>query len=254
MTAAQRDLTRLSQQTDAPAATPGQLGLLDEILARSEFQPPLGSALLQEYLDAIRTWAWSWIDWLLKPLRDLLSDHSDTIAPAIVFGAIAVSLVIVIGGIWLIFRLSHGSMASDGALAGFSETGRPRAADELARAREHAASGDPRRAIHHLYLAILLRLDERDHLAFDGALTNRELLPRLTAAPELSEPFAALVTEFDRRWYGQTACTADEYTAFRVLADRVWQAAGTIESARVTNRTVGLPRPPLSAASGSSSS
>jgi hypothetical protein len=254
VTAAQRDLTRLSQQTDAPAATPGQLALLDEILARSEFQAPLGSALLQEYLDAIRTWAWSWIDWLLKPLWDLLADNSDTIAPIIVFSAISVSLVVVVSGIWLIFRLSHGSVAGDGALAEFSETGRPRAADELARAREHAASGDPRQAIHHLYLAILLRLDERDHLTFDGALTNRELLPRLTAARELSEPFAALVTEFDRRWYGQTACTAEEYTAFRVLADRVWQAAGAVEPARVSSRAVGLPRPPLSAATGSSSS
>jgi hypothetical protein len=236
-------------QADMPAATPEQLALLAEVLARAEFQVSLGSSMLQRYLEAIRAWFWSWIVWLLEPLLELLGSDDDAVSPLLVYGLIAVSLVIVIGGLVLIRRLSRGSVASDGALADFAETGRPRAADELARARDAAASGDPRLAIHHLYLAILLRLDERDHLAFDGALTNRELLPRLTAAPALADPFEALVSEFDRRWYGQQACTAEEYEAFRQLAEQVWQAAGAVQPTRDTARTPRLPGTPWPATS-----
>jgi hypothetical protein len=73
---------------------------------------------------------------------------------------------------------------------------------------------------------VLLRLDERDYLSLDRALTNRELLPRLTGAPEISGPFSELVTRFDRLWYGQADCSPDEYAEFARLADRIWQGAG----------------------------
>jgi uncharacterized protein YggT (Ycf19 family) len=237
-------------QTDAPAATPEQLARLDEVLARSEFQVSLGGSIVQRYLDALRAWVWSWIVWLLEPLLALFRENQEAVSPILVFGLIAISLVIVIGGLILLRRLSRGSMAGNSTLVDFAETGRLRAADELARARQHAESGDPRQAIHHTYLAVLLRLDEREHLTFDGALTNRELLPRLTAAPELAEPFAALVTAFDRLWYGQQTCSPEEYAAFRELADHVWKAAGTVQPAGVASPVSGpvaWTTPPVSA-------
>lgn len=236
-------------QEQAPPATPDQLARLNEVLARPEFQVATGNSMLQQYLDAIRAWFWSWVVWLLDPLLELLRRDSDTIAPILVYGLIGVSAVIVIAGLVLIRRLSRGSVAGDGALADFSETGRPRAADELGRSRDAAAGGDPRQAIHHLYLAILLRLDEREHLAFDGALTNRELLPRLTAAPALAEPFEALVSQFDRLWYGQQTCTVAEYEAFHTLADTVWQAAGTVSPIRASERPSSGTGAPLTATS-----
>ena len=237
-------------QADAPSATPEQLGVLDEVLARPEFQVSLGNSLFQGYLDAIRAWVWSWIVWLLDPLLELFRRDGEVIAPVLVYSLIAVSLIIVLGGVVLIRRFSRGSVAGDGALADFAETGRPRAADELARSRDAATSGDPRQAIHYLYLAVLLRLDEREHLHFDGALTNRELLPRLTAASALADPFEALVSQFDRLWYGQKRCTTEEYEAFRQLAERVWQAAGTVQPVRAASCSPSLPGPPLPAASG----
>ena len=135
------------------------------------------------------------------------------------------ALVLIVMAVML-RRLMRGSLAGDAAFADLSLGGPPRAADELAQARALAQAGDARRAVHHHYRAVLLRLDERDHLPFDGALTNRELLPRLTAAPALADPFAELVARFDRLWYGQTDCSAEEYAAFAQLGDRVWQAAG----------------------------
>ena len=83
-------------------------------------------------------------------------------------------------------------------------------------------------AVHHQYLAVLLRLDERDHLPFNGALTNRELVPRLGTSPELAAVFGDLVATFDRLWYGQATCTLEEYAAFAQLAERVWTAAESV--------------------------
>src|SRR5690606_15535276 len=119
----------------------------------------------------------------------------------------------------VLFRLARGSVADDADLSVPGVTRAPRAADELARAYALAQAGRSRQALHHHYRAVLLRLDERNNLPFDDALTNRELLPRLTAPPEVAAPFAELVARFDRLWYGQPDCSAEEYAAFARLAD-----------------------------------
>lgn len=225
--------------TDAPSATPEQLVALHEILARPEFQAATGRSLLQEYLDAIRNWIWSWVVWALEWLDSLLGPAREAVGAGLVYGLIAVSAVIIVGALVLVVRLSRGGIASESAIPDLAESGQPRAADELARAQERAAGGNPRLGIHHLFRAILLRLDEREHLRLDGSLTNRELLPHLAAAPELAEPFTALVARFDRLWYGQQTCSQDEYAAFRALADRVWQAAATVQPSRTAHRPAG---------------
>jgi len=212
--------------TDVPSATPAQLSALEEILARPEFRAAEGRPILDRPLDPVR----AWVRWLvfegLRLLERLLEPALDAGGSAIVLGTVVIGLVIVGGAALLLYRLAGGAVADDTALATTHAGGRPRAAEELARARELARAGLARRAVHHHYRAVLLRLDERDRLSLDAALTNRELLPRLTAAPELTGPFAELVARFDRLWYGQTDCSPDEYAAFARLADRVWQGAG----------------------------
>ncbi len=235
------------RQDDVPSATPEQLADLAAILARSEFQAARQRSLLAEWLAPFR----DWLTWLFRELGRWLSQWlgwgfetgGDGLSLAVVLLAMAVSLVVVVGAALIARRLIGGSVVRDAALADLGVAGAPRASDELARARELARAGDMRRAVHHQYRAVLLRLDERDHLPFDGALTNRELLPRLTAAPELSRPFAELVSRFDRLWYGQTDCSAEEYAAFAELAERVWHAAGSVPPTR-SDRT-GLNMQPL---------
>ena len=209
------------EMTDAPSATAAQLAALQEILARPEFQVAEGRSILDRLLDPIRSWL-RWLGWeLLRLIGWLLEPASGVSGEAILYVIVGVALVILIGVALMLRRLMRGTLAGDAVLADASTAGRPRAADELARARAFAQAGDRRRAVHHQYRAVLLRLDERDHLPFDGTLTNRELVPRLTAAP-------TLVSRFDRLWYGQTDCSAEEYAAFAALSDRVWQAAGTV--------------------------
>jgi hypothetical protein len=138
---------------------------------------------------------------------------------------VGIGLVIVLVAGFLLYRLARGSMAGDADLTVATPGRSPRAAEELARARGLAQAGRARQALHHHYRAVLLRLDERDHLLLDSALTNRELLPRLADRPELAAPFGELVVRFDRLWYGQADCSPEEYAAFAQLADRVWHGA-----------------------------
>ncbi|MGE3268076.1 MAG: DUF4129 domain-containing protein [Chloroflexota bacterium] len=229
---------RAAAQEDVPSATPGQLAALDEILARPEFQAPLGQNLLAEYLARFRNWLWSWLLWLLSPLRSLFGDGVGVDGAAVMYGALAAGIIVLVVVVVLVRRWTRGRLAGDAALADVQAAGPAQATDELARAQALAGAGDVRQAVHHHYLAVLLRLDELDHLRFDGALTNRELLPRL-AAWELAEPFEALVARFDRLWYGQTTCSPAEYAEFRQLAARVWDAAGTVPPSRTSRGATG---------------
>ncbi|MCC7369854.1 MAG: DUF4129 domain-containing protein [Chloroflexi bacterium] len=227
------------RQSDAPSATPEQLAALDAILARPEFQMAAGSSLFETYVNRFWNWLWSLFVRLLAWLGDLFGISRTDAEAGVAWIMLIVSVVVVIGVAIVLYRLSRGSLSANERLADRAEAGRPGAADERARARA-VAQADPRLAVHHLYLAVLLRLDERAHLVFDGALTNREFLPHLTGDPSLVEPFSALVARFDRLWYGQQTCSEAEYAHFSVLAERVWEAAGAVDppSARDSERAV----------------
>lgn len=224
------------EEEAAPSATAEQLAALQAILARPEFQATERRAVLDWLLDPIRSWLrwlalelWQWLAWIFEPVGGVSGE-------AILYVVVGAGFVVLLGVVLALSRLMRGTLAGDAALARVMTGGPPRADDELARARTLAQAGDARRAVHHLYRAVLLRLDERDHLPFDGTLTNRELLPRLTTDHALAGPFAELVARFDRLWYGQTDCSADEYAAFTQLGDRVWEAAGTVAPAHPGRR------------------
>lgn len=215
---------------DAPSATPAQLVALREILARPEFQAAQGRSLLDQLLDPLRAglrWLvaqiWRFLENLLAGLPlPSFQDSGDGIMLAVVGVGV---IILLVAGI-LLYRLARGSVAADAGLAMPGVSRALRAAEELAHAQELAGAGQVRQALHHHYRAVLLRLNERDHLLLDSTLTNRELLPRLTAPPEVAGPFAELVARFDRLWYGQANCSPEEYAAFARLADQVWQGAG----------------------------
>jgi hypothetical protein len=242
-------LPALAQQ--APGAMAEQLAALNGILDRPEFHAADGRSALDRLLDPVRAWL-RWVSLeIVRLLASILDPLGDAGGSAVVYGSIIAGLVVLAIVILMTLRLTRGSLTGNAEVTEFPRGGRPRATDERAQAQAYAQAGDPRRAIHHQYRAVLLRLDERDHLPFDGALTNRELVPRLTAAPALADPFAALVERFDRLWYGQTTCTAEEYAAFARLGDRVWQAAGTVPPAHFDRPPAAIgPSAPRGASSG----
>lgn len=81
-----------------------------------------------------------------------------------------------------------------------------------------------RAALRALYLATLIRWEEAGRLRFDRSLTNREVLRHATSHgdPRLVERLGPLVDRFDRIWYGDLNCSADDYQSFAQLAAAAW--------------------------------
>jgi hypothetical protein len=201
---------------------------LNQVLARSEFQPksatkpqtlvgwvlhqigrvikpilqPLGRRLLD---------AWRWIA-SLRELRE---------AVAVVIGVVALSAL----GLWALRGLRRGFAPGIARLPFVAPSEVLHAVDLRKEAEELAGKRSYRLAIRALYLAALLRLDERDVLSFDRALTNREVLKnagRSSGAP-LVERLAPLVERFDRHWYGAVVCTENDYREFARLSAWAWE-------------------------------
>jgi hypothetical protein len=115
-----------------------------------------------------------------------------------------------------------GSVVAAARAASGPTPDRPTAAATRARAQEAAAAGDYREAVHQLYLATLLHLDERGRLRFRPSLTNREHLTAGHVDPGLAPVLAPVIEGYDRLWYGGIPCTADDWARFRALAEPAW--------------------------------
>ncbi|HUN23027.1 MAG TPA: DUF4129 domain-containing protein [Anaerolineales bacterium] len=79
-------------------------------------------------------------------------------------------------------------------------------------------AGDMRQAVRYLYLSALLFLQERDFLRFDRSLTNREYLNLVRHSPELFQRLSAVVSVFDRVWYGYETLSNEDFAQYRQLA------------------------------------
>jgi hypothetical protein len=82
------------------------------------------------------------------------------------------------------------------------------------------ASGRPRDALHHLYLFALAMLAAHGTIRFDPALTDRELLARAAAIPQIGS-LRDLVALHERVWFGLKPADLDDAARARDLAERV---------------------------------
>jgi hypothetical protein len=211
---------RLGALADALAQPPGaapadSIERLRHILsappyARSEASPP------PAWMTDLLSWLGRLIERLLSPLGSLPSGTGSSLAWAIA----AVGILLVLGVILsLALRLRRGLVG---------EAARPEEAEEVLTAREAidqagelARGGDYRAAVRYLYLAALLRLDERGMLRYDRALTNREYLDRTRDNPALRAALTPIVETFDTVWYGHVALTRDDFESFRDQVERL---------------------------------
>jgi len=82
------------------------------------------------------------------------------------------------------------------------------------------AAARPRDALHHLYLFALAMLAAHEAIRFDPALTDRELLARAAAIPQIGS-LRALVALHERVWFGLKPADLDDAARARELAERV---------------------------------
>jgi hypothetical protein len=92
--------------------------------------------------------------------------------------------------------------------------------EHLRRADAAIAAGRVRDALHELYLFALTSLAARETIRFDPALTDRELLARAAAIPQIGS-LRALVALHERVWFGLKMAEPDDALRARELAERV---------------------------------
>jgi len=90
---------------------------------------------------------------------------------------------------------------------------------QLAAAEHALGAGDPRAALHAFYRYAILTLAARRLLRYEPSLTDRELLERAAALPQV-ETLRELISLHDRSWFGLKGTSADEATRARALAER----------------------------------
>ncbi len=202
---------------------------LERVLARSEFKPAAG-AKPQTFAGWLLHQIGCVLAPLLQPVGRLLLNVIDRLTPsqalrtivAVVIGIIALAAL----GVWAVRGLRRGFAPGVARLPFVAPGERLNAVDLLQEAEELAGKRSYRLAIRALYLAALLRLDERGALSFDRALTNREVLTNAgkQGSTVLVERLAPLVERFDRHWYGAVRCTEDDYREFSRLSAWAWES------------------------------
>ena len=136
-------------------------------------------------------------------------------------------MVVTIAGIlfllfvfWFVGREFMGGLLLEaGAGPSTRDAGEPlTAARALQQAQNLSTAGDYRNAVRYLYLASLLRLDERGLLRYDRSRTNREYLRSIDEKPELASNLKDVIDVFDEVWYGYQPLDKSSYEHF---VDRV---------------------------------
>jgi hypothetical protein len=211
-----------------------RLGALADALARPAGSAPNDalarlSALLAQppYARPPESQAWRWLtdflDWLVRVVEVILrplgraTGMGDTIA--LLFGLLG--LLLLLGVVVYLVRGLRRSVVAEARASEYDPEANLTARQALDQAAGLARSGDYRTAVRYLYIAALLRLDERRLLRYDRALTNREYLERVRDQPELRAALAPIVDVFDRVWYGHDELDSDAFEEYRAQVEQL---------------------------------
>ena len=85
-----------------------------------------------------------------------------------------------------------------------------------------SADGNYRPALQGLLYSLLLSLDRKDIIVFDGTKTNMEYIKIMKndSMKKISEVFELFCSIYDRKWYGLENCSEEEYReAFELFKD-----------------------------------
>lgn len=133
---------------------------------------------------------------------------------AVQWGALALAAALLM--VWVFraldrSRVALGRLGSDAARRSAEQDAESRAWAD--RAHGHADRGEWRDAVHALYWASIVALEDRRTLRRSSTRTPREALRLIDPASHLREPLRSQTGAFERIWYGQQAAAADDYAA-----------------------------------------
>ena len=218
----------LAQAGAAPATEPDharERATMQEVLGSREFrglkQPDARDSLLERVN--------RWLNRLFAGV-DKLRSRSAWIGRALIWGFL---LAVGVGLAWTLLQLERRWRIR---LLPENEGPAPDAASArdwqlwMADAREAAALGLWREAIHYLYWAVISRLESKRLWPADRARTPREYLA-LVAPDDVRQPgLAALTVSFERTWYGGRVAHEADYRRAEELAGDLIAGSGPAEA------------------------
>jgi hypothetical protein len=186
---------------------------LDEILNGREFDQVRGPNALELLWQRFLTW----IGKQLRKINPKIPDIDD-LEQWFVWGVIA--LAAATAGVWL-YRISQQSIGTGGReILPFSPSSR-NWREWLADARERAAQGEWREAIHFGFWAAVSRLESEGVWPPDKTRTPREYLNAIPGSNLSRETFAAMTRKFESSWYGSRPTTEADFAQFSAHLERL---------------------------------
>ena len=216
-----RDVAQIDAPKLAPPAHIQEREMMKQVLAGRDFrnleEPTARDSVLEKF--------GNWLNRLLDSAA-LLTPHSAWIGRAIVWGFILAVCVALVLGLMQLERRWRVRLVpeSSGPAAGAAS-----ARDWqlwLEDARNAAAAGLWREAIHFVYWASISRLESRRLWPADRARTPREYLALVALEDPRKAGLATLTGSFERVWYGGRAAAESDYRSAEQLATALISGSG----------------------------
>jgi hypothetical protein len=205
-------------QVRSEAITAAQKAAREAVLRRSEFRTDRGYSVW----DRIAAWITEQLNKLFGG-ASALGRAAPWLGTVLQWGALLAAGVILLLWIYraldrqrVALRLLSGTVSREEALAASRVW-----ADQ---ARQHAERGEWRDAVHALYWASIVVLEDRRTLRRSGTRTPREALKLVDAASPLGTLLRAQTGEFERIWYGLQPAEASDYERARVQHEAMREA------------------------------
>ncbi len=174
-----------------------------EILARREFREVRGPTLLEIWRDRVAHWIIRWLDRIFGGIH-----RSQTGNRVLLWVLVAITAAFLL--LWLKRISQRRQVEIVREPIPFAPSGRNWRA-WLADAREAAAQGHWRDAVHFAYWAAISHLEESGAWVPDRARTPREYLRLLAATSPRQPALKELTRSFERIWYGDQPAAAPDY-------------------------------------------
>jgi hypothetical protein len=224
------DLEQAKGVPGPPPAHDQERAVISQVLAAREFRDlkqPTGRDTALEKLG-------SWLNRFFANV-DKMRSRSRWVGRALIWGFF---LAVGIGLAWRLLQIERRWRVR---LVPMSDRPAPDAASArdwqlwFADAREAAAEGLWREAIHFVYWAAISRLESKRLWPADRARTPREYLALMAPQDPRHDGLASLTRTFERTWYGGRDAGEDDYRGAEALAGELISGASTARSSIVMN-------------------
>ncbi len=208
--AAQRLREQLTELEGAPSnisLTASQKSARRTVLARKEFR----GTESYSWRDRLDAWISKWLDRLFGGVSTL-GRMAPWIGTVIEWGTLLTAALLLF--VW-IYRSLDRQRVAIGRLTGGAAQAQQRAESRAwaEKARALAERGEWRDAVHAIYWASIVLLEDRRTLRRNATRTPREALRLIDPASHLREPLQAQTAAFERIWYGLRPAAAGDYQA-----------------------------------------